>query len=180
MRNYLLPNEGNFYKAAMHVHSTVSDGRLSPEEVKKAYSDLGYSIVAYTDHEVFIMHNDLTDENFLAMNGFEVEVKNRYGRHSLCDCKVCHLCFVALDKSIDMHPMWHREKHVWGDAKKVEHLVKFDESLKNYDWTYSPECLTEMMEIGRKEGFFVTYNHPSWSKETYENYSKINRHNNTR
>ena len=172
MRKYLLPETGNFYKANLHCHTTMSDGQKTPEEIKELYMKKGYSIVAYTDHDVFILHNDLTDENFLAMNGFEVEVMDWYGRHPLRDCKVCHLCFVALDKNIEMHPLWHREKHVWGDALKVKHLVKFDDTLQNYSWTYSPECLTEMMEIGKKEGFFVTYNHPNWSKETYEQYSK--------
>lgn len=172
MRKYLLPETGNFYKSNLHCHTTISDGRKTPEEVKELYIKKGYSVVAYTDHDVFITHNDLTDDNFLAMNGFEVEVKNKHGRHLLRDCKVCHICYVALKESIDMHPLWHREKHVWGNAKQVKHLVKFDDSLADYEWTYTPESLTEMMEIGRKEGFFVTYNHPNWSRETYENYGK--------
>ena len=37
MRKYLLPKDGNFYKANLHCHTTVSDGRLTPEEVKNAY-----------------------------------------------------------------------------------------------------------------------------------------------
>ena len=124
MRKYLLPETGKFYKANLHCHTTMSDGMKTPEEIKELYMKKGYSVVAYTDHDVFILHNDLTDDNFLAMNGFEVEVMDWYGRHPLMDCKVCHLCFVALDKNIEMHPLWHREKHVWGDALKVKHLVK--------------------------------------------------------
>ena len=34
MKQYLLPEEGQFYKANMHVHTTYSDGILTPEEVK--------------------------------------------------------------------------------------------------------------------------------------------------
>lgn len=59
MKKYLLPEGGKFYKSAMHVHTNISDGQLSPEEMKKAYRDLGFSVVAYTDHEVFVPHNDL-------------------------------------------------------------------------------------------------------------------------
>ena len=167
---YLLPESGNFYKSNLHCHTVISDGHKTPEEVKELYVKKGYSIVAYTDHDAFITHNDLTDDKFLAMNGFEVEVMNRYGRHPLRDCKVCHICFVALDKDIENHPFWHRKKHIWGNARKYEHLVKFDDSLKDYEWTYTPECITEMMKIGRKEGFFVTFNHPNWSRETFDNY----------
>lgn len=54
MKKYLLPETGNFYKANLHCHSTVSDGELTVEEIKKIYTEQGYSIVAYTDHEVLI------------------------------------------------------------------------------------------------------------------------------
>ena len=37
-RIYLLPGseqKGSYYKANLHCHTTFSDGRLTPEEVKK-------------------------------------------------------------------------------------------------------------------------------------------------
>ena len=37
MRKYLLPNTGNHYKANLHVHTTVSDGQMTPEEIKRIY-----------------------------------------------------------------------------------------------------------------------------------------------
>ena len=43
MRKYLLPETGHFYKANLHAHSTLSDGRLTPEELKAAYKAHGYS-----------------------------------------------------------------------------------------------------------------------------------------
>ena len=43
---YLLPKEGTFYKANLHCHTVVSDGDLTPEQVKEAYMGQGYSIVA--------------------------------------------------------------------------------------------------------------------------------------
>lgn len=64
MKNYLLPYQGPFYKAVMHIHTNISDGKLSPEEVKRAYAKLGYSIIAYADHEVFVTHNNLSDKDF--------------------------------------------------------------------------------------------------------------------
>lgn len=41
---------GHFYRGALHVHSTRSDGRLSPAEAVAAYRDLGFDFVALTDH----------------------------------------------------------------------------------------------------------------------------------
>ena len=34
MKQHLLPREGNFYKACLHVHTTCSDGLGTPEEIK--------------------------------------------------------------------------------------------------------------------------------------------------
>ena len=41
---------GHWYKAAFHVHTTQSDGRLSPEEALDWYQQQGYDIVSLTDH----------------------------------------------------------------------------------------------------------------------------------
>ncbi len=49
MKKYLLPESGKFYKANLHLHTTISDGRMTPEEVKQAYMEQGYSLLAYTD-----------------------------------------------------------------------------------------------------------------------------------
>jgi alpha-tubulin suppressor-like RCC1 family protein len=41
---------GSWYKAQFHCHTTRSDGKLTPEAVVQKYSDLGYDILAVTDH----------------------------------------------------------------------------------------------------------------------------------
>ena len=41
MRYYLLPETGTFYKANLHSHSTVSDGKWTPEQMKEAYMAKG-------------------------------------------------------------------------------------------------------------------------------------------
>ena len=41
MKKYLLPETGNFYKANLHSHSTVSDGTLTPAEMKAVSEFLG-------------------------------------------------------------------------------------------------------------------------------------------
>ena len=73
MKHYLIPESGRFYKANLHTHTTCSDGCKTPEEIKEIYKAHGYSVVAYTDHDVMINHSDLNDENFLAITSHEVE-----------------------------------------------------------------------------------------------------------
>ena len=85
MKKYLLPNEGTFYKANLHCHSNLSDGVLTPKELKDLYKANGYSVLAYTDHDIFIPHNELTDDSFVALAGFEAQFNgsNKYPKSTL-------------------------------------------------------------------------------------------------
>lgn len=71
-RIYLIPEEGEQYKANLHCHSTVSDGRFTPEELKRMYMSRGYHAIAYTDHQVCAPHTELTDSDFVALSGIEI------------------------------------------------------------------------------------------------------------
>lgn len=100
MKKYLLAQNGNFYKANLHTHTTLSDGENTPEQVKKMYKEEGYSVLAYTDHNDFYNHNDLSDPDFLVLNGCEPGVDEPMvhpdrGRK----VKTCHFCVIALDKN---------------------------------------------------------------------------------
>ena len=76
MKKYLIPKEGFFYKANLHCHSNFSDGQWSVEEIKENYKAQGYSIVAFTDHNLFLSHSYLTDDSFLALNGVEININD--------------------------------------------------------------------------------------------------------
>ena len=109
MKKFLLPETGNYYKANLHCHTNISDGKLSPEQIKEAYKSHGYSIVAYTDHDVFIPHPELCDESFLALNSMEIEITQpkEETKHAGEECarffvKTCHLCFIAIDPENDI------------------------------------------------------------------------------
>lgn len=41
---------GTWMKAALHTHSTVSDGSLPPDQLVEAYVQAGFDVVAITDH----------------------------------------------------------------------------------------------------------------------------------
>ncbi len=177
MKKYLIGDKGKFYKANLHCHTTLSDGRQTPEQVKETYKKLGYSIVAYTDHDLFITHNDLTDENFLALNGFEMEFADRYECYENDThwerVKQCHICFVADNKEIELQPFYHETKYSIGNAD-ARKFVKYDpkDPNLNFERWYDKKCINYVMKTARKLGFFVTYNHPTWSLEDYSNYSE--------
>lgn len=168
MKYYLLPEDGQFYKANLHCHSTFSDGMMTPAQIKKAYMDEGYSIVAITDHEIFIPHPELTDDNFVTIHGFEwgidedvADVKFR---------KVCHICCLALDPDIRWQPLWHRSKYQQDNNLLHMHEVQFDESQTDFVREYTPECISHMMKTARDQNFYVVYNHPCYSLERWNQY----------
>lgn len=168
MKKYLLPENGNFYKANLHCHSTVSDGKYSPEEIKKLYMEKGYSIVAFTDHDVLIGHKELNEDDFLALHGYEMEIneENLPWRNA----KTCHLCFIALSPDNLRQVCYHRSKYLFANAVNYKDKVQYDENEPDFERFYSHECINEMIKKGRENGFFVTYNHPTWSMENYSDY----------
>lgn len=60
----LLPGGVHYYKANLHCHTTLSDGRLTPEQVKEIYRQKGYQIIAFIDHRIYANHKELNDESF--------------------------------------------------------------------------------------------------------------------
>lgn len=171
MKYILLPENKRYYKANLHCHSVLSDGVKTVEELKQDYMAYGYSIVAFTDHDIFITHNDLTDENFLALNGYEIEV-NKNTVEPGESSKTCHICLVAKNKNIETPVCFHRSDYLFGNAKDNAKYVKFDPNLSDYIREYTPESVNDMIKKGKEKGFFVTYNHPVWSLEFYNEYSK--------
>lgn len=173
MKKYLLPKEGTFYKANLHCHSVLSDGELTPEELKEEYKSRGYSVLAYTDHDIMISHQDLADEAFLPLNGYEMEV-NEWGKKRWEDTKTCHMCLIALEPDNLKQVCWHPNDYLFANAVNYKDRVQFYEDEVPYIREYNGQCISDMMKRGREHGFFVTYNHPTWSTESYEQYSGYN------
>lgn len=171
MKKYLLPENGNFYKANIHCHTKVSDGSMTPQEVKAHYMAHGYQIVAYTDHDVLLDHSDLAEENFLPLNGFEAEI-NEKGRPLGNTHKTCHICFVAKDPDNVTMPFYHRTKYMIGNGEWFRDQIRFDDSQPDHEREYTAECINGMIRMGKEAGFFVTYNHPVWSQESYPDYMR--------
>lgn len=74
MKDQILLPEAGYYKANLHCHTTLSDGEFTPEQIKAAYQEQGYSIVAFTDHRRYENHTQLNDEGFLALAALEVDL----------------------------------------------------------------------------------------------------------
>lgn len=171
MKKILFGKDKGFYKANLHCHSTVSDGTKTPEELKEMYLKHGYSVIAFTDHDVLVPHSELNSEDFLALNGYEMEINDRVS-DNFNHCKTCHLCLIALDGDNLTQVCYHREKYLFGNSPKYRDKIKFDASKPDFEREYTPECINTIISEAKKAGFFVTYNHPVWSLESLNEYGK--------
>lgn len=60
-----------FFKGNLHMHTTVSDGVLTPEEAVCLYRTHGYDFVALTDHDVIGQSTHMKD-GMLVLSGIEL------------------------------------------------------------------------------------------------------------
>lgn len=168
MKN-LLPQVKRYYKAGLHTHTNLSDGNHSPEEVKALYKAAGYSILAYTDHEICIPHPELQDEDFLPLTAYELATTDI---HDLSVPKpyrkTFHLNF--LSKKPDNCWQVYEHNRAWGNALKQEHRLVTD-GFEHRE--YSVEDMNDIIRRANEHGFLVTYNHPVWSRQDYRDYANL-------
>ena len=146
----LLPQGGQWYKANLHCHTTVSDGRLTPEEVKAAYQEQGYQVVAYTDHRKYVPHLELCDEAFIALAGVEIDISEILPGKDWFFMKMYHLNFY--DTQPEQMP----------DAKAMYCAADY--------WDHDPVYVNSYIRKMRQLGFIACYNHPYWSNHTVDDY----------
>ncbi len=166
--NILLDENKNFYKANLHCHSTNSDGKMTPEELKKAFKENGYSVLALTDHEHIIDNSHLNDDDFLTITSCEIAIKEFAEQSTLKNycMKVCHLNFYAKDPHNAVTPCYSSVADHFKNPS-IEHLVKFD---SEYTRVYSAEGINDIIKTANDKGFLVCYNHPLWSLENARQY----------
>ncbi len=173
MRIYLLPESGKFYKANLHSHTTVSDGKLTPEEAKDAYKSQGYSILAYTDHNVVLPCQNLTDDEFLALEGTEIDITDYstvFERNKMLNIITLHINMIALRPSLP-HPCWDDEQSPdYGTVPQYMDKMIIDRSIPGIKRVYGHEGVSAVVANAKRLGYFVTYNHPTWNGENYVRY----------
>jgi hypothetical protein len=163
MKKYVISEGGDFYKASLHNHSTLSDGQYTPEEIKEMYQKVGYSILAITDHEYLYDHSYLTDENFLMITGMELDTDNEEpGPH--CWHKSIHMCLYSKTPHNIKQVCYHPE-FVYCHMDRVDQMEYHG---KHYWRLHTIDDINYSIEEANKHGFFVTYNHPNWNLHRYE------------
>ena len=166
MRKYIFPEHAKFYKANLHAHTTLSDGCLSPEEVKEAYRAKGYSVLAFTDHEALIDHADLCDDTFIALNGYETAVKSKNGVPTTPLLAVHHINFIKKKPHDTVQFCFYPANFTPGRCKDHIPFLTYTGDICEYE--YTPAFVRHLIDEAHKNGCLVHYNHPNWSLQTAE------------
>lgn len=163
MRVYLLPEEGQFYKANMHSHSTLSDGHITPSELKEIYKKKGYSVYAFTEHaHLHDLREQLDDKNFITIPSYEIAFKRNYKTTP----------FPAIYDGPSPTPTHAETIHMnlfWIDPEKQPQEIEYADLYEDY----SVENINTVIRRAKEAGYFVSYNHPHWSLNTGSLYNHL-------
>ena len=165
---HLLPPAERQFKANLHTHSRISDGALTPAEVKDLYKNAGFQILSLTDHNITVDHSELSDPDFLMLTGGEFNINTpeytpSKGKHG----KTYHFCMIA-----------KRPDNLWQPfpmARIREFSIPYVEKTRpeNMAREYDLEKVNAIVERADEMGFLVTYNHPVWSLQDYSDWSGL-------
>lgn len=128
-----------WFKGNLHTHSTVSDGKLEPQEVVARYQSLGYDFLAFTDHEIFSWWQELSTPDLLILPG--IETSGRAPGPYQC----------------------HHVVGVGASTVLQGHLERYD----NREITGVIGAQT-MIDTLNESGYFSIYCHPVWSRQTFD------------
>ena len=143
----LLKKNGPWFKANLHCHTTLSDGKMTAAQVKAWYKSHGYSIVAYTDHSKYAWYPELQDDDFLPVAGVETAFTCLDLNNKPLKYKLCHINFWAKD------------------PEKSQYIPE--------EPTYDVGVINRYIAAMKKKGWLCGLNHPAWSRQTTEEVNGI-------
>ncbi|MBE6695047.1 MAG: PHP domain-containing protein [Ruminococcaceae bacterium] len=154
------------YKANLHCHSTRSDGKLSPSELKKIYKEQGYSVLAITDHEAPYDYSEMSENDFLMITGYEAYIRptSGYDVYRIYKPEI-HINLLAKEPHNLKYINFNDEycKYIGKEEKDLLQKVGSQEKRR-----YDTEYINSFIRTAKENGYICTYNHPTWSMEDYE------------
>lgn len=114
----ILENRGHWYKGNLHMHTTMSDGVLSPEEAVVRYRRAGYDFVALTDHR---MENPYwQEEDFLVLTGAEYDTGD-----PASSMPVYHIVGIGMRDAPEIrYRDSYDTRHPWPPAQEIINAIR--------------------------------------------------------
>ena len=156
------------YRANLHCHSTFSDGKLTPSELKEAYRSAGYSILAITDHEAPYDHSAMTEEDFLMLTGYEAYIRpSGTGAYDQFKPEV-HINLFARDPHNTDFVNYSEPYNKYIDDPAEKAAFRLVGASPDRPREYAVDYINEFVQTARDNGYLCAYNHATWSLEYEE------------
>ena len=164
-KKHLLPVVPQYFKTNLHAHSTITDGKFSPEELRALYKERGYQILCISDHNVVVDHSALNEADFLMLTGAEFGI-SQPGQDALYK-KSYHLNCISRRPDNNWQPIMPR--------KPRESALPYLEKVESPDIprSHCPERINEIISACNDHDYLVIYNHPVWSLHNYNDYAPL-------
>ena len=116
----IIDGRGRWYKGNLHMHTTVSDGRLSPTEAIRLYREAGYDFIALTDHR--LVNPTWIEEGerpLLVMSGSEYDTGHPKGSHS-----VYHILGIGMEHEPEIfYRSPYESKYPWPSPQEIVNAI---------------------------------------------------------
>ena len=137
----------------LHIHTSASDGRESPEFVAASYRKAGYDFIAITDHNLFDTSREAAEKlafvkNFSIIHGEEVH--NGYAGHF-------HMVNIGGKYSINEIYLNNPEQ-IEKEVGEIEKEVDIPENVDKREYLHRVWLYRNI----KKSGGYAIYPHPYW------------------
>lgn len=103
-------------KGGIHIHTTCSDGELSPENAIDVYGELGYDFIAFTDHDHLLKPNCYDDlrpsmNGIIVLQGIELTIFEKGYIHVnkiIGDSEILHVFNHPADYNLSLEQVMDR------------------------------------------------------------------------
>lgn len=150
MKKELIKNGDTWFKANLHCHSTISDGRMDAEQLANAYREKGYQIVAFSDHRKLIPHPELKRDDFLPLTSVELDGSDNR------------------EEDTKYRPTYHLNFFAKKEDETDLNVYDQERMRKNYGSEAWNQLIRKV-----SDRFLVQYNHPRWSLQDVRDFTPL-------
>jgi len=145
-------------KGNIHMHTTRSDGKLSPAEAADRYREAGYDFIMMSDHEIYWNSTELDRPDFLVLGGTESAIEMNLDYRWIIDYrsaknptervqhKHMHYCCIKDESIPDVGQYFGHDEPV---------PRQLDRGIDSWN---------ARVNLMREKGNLVVINHPHWSR----------------
>jgi hypothetical protein len=138
-------------KGALHVHTTRSDGRGTPEDVMRVYAEKGFDFLAITDHRIYNYKNFAPETGLTIIPGMEMD-RNITSTAGMC-----------------FHTVAIGPRREAGNGFSQDE--RFESGTVRDQYEFQP-----MLDFLHENGNLTFYCHPDWSRTPARSYEEMKGH----